>query len=61
MTTSTKSLSIRYTVAGYGATEKTAHLFMHKVIAAMESNGKYPMDGIVNVDGFVLGGVEQGI
>jgi len=34
---------------------------MHKVIAAMESNGKYPMDGIVNVDGFVLGGVEQGI
>ncbi len=26
----------------------------------MESSGKYPMDGIVHVDEFVLGGVEQG-
>ena len=33
---------------------------MHKVREAMESSGKYPMDGIVHVDEFVLGGVEQG-
>ena len=26
----------------------------------MESSGKYPMDGIVHVDEFVLGGAEQG-
>ena len=32
---------------------------MHKVREAMESSGKYLVDSIVNVDEFVLGGVEQ--
>ncbi len=59
MSTTTKSLSAWYTFAGYGVTEKTVHLFMHKVIEAMESSGKYLVDSIVNVDEFVLGGVEQ--
>ena len=59
MSTATKSLSAWYTFAGYGVTEKTVHLFMHKVREAMESSGKYLVDSIVNVDEFVLGGVEQ--
>ena len=60
MSTTTKSLSARYTAVRYEVTQNTAHLFIHKVREAMESSGKYPMDGIVHVDEFVLGGVEQG-
>jgi len=60
MSTTTKSLSARYTAVRYKVTQNTARLFMHKVREAMESSGKYPMDGIVHVDEFVLGGVEQG-
>ena len=60
MSTTTKSLSARYTAVRYEVTQNTARLFMHKVREAMESSGKYPMDGIVHVDEFVLGGVEQG-
>ncbi|GAA0751612.1 hypothetical protein GCM10009433_01830 [Psychroflexus lacisalsi] len=33
---------------------------MHKVREAMESSGNNPMDGIVHVDEFVLGGREKG-
>ena len=59
MSASTKSLSIKYTAVRYQETQNTARLFMHKVREAMESSGKYPMGGIVLVDEFVLGGVEQ--
>ena len=44
----------------YGVTEKTARFFMLKVREAMESSGNHPMDGVVHVDEFVLGGVEKG-
>jgi hypothetical protein len=44
----------------YGVTEKTARLFMHKVREAMASSEKYPMDGTVHVDEFVVGGKEAG-
>ena len=60
METSTKSLSASYMGVLYGVTEKTARLFMFKVLEAMESNGNDPMEGIVHVDEFVLGGVEKG-
>ncbi len=60
MSTSTKSLSARYTAVRYEVTQNTARLFMHKVREAMEYSGKYPIDGIVHMDEFVLGGVEQG-
>ena len=46
LTTSTNSLSARYTAAGYGMTKRITCLFMEKVRQAMESSGKYPMDGI---------------
>lgn len=59
MSTSTKSLSASYVGVRFGVTEKTARLFMHKVREAMESSGNHPMDGIVHVDEFVLGGREK--
>jgi len=60
MATSTKSLSASYMAVRYGVTEKTARLFMLKVREAMSSNENNPIDGIVHVDEFVLGGKEQG-
>lgn len=59
MSTSTKSLSASYVGVRFGVTEKTARLFMHKVREAMQSSGNHPMDGIVHVDEFVLGGREK--
>ncbi len=60
MATSTKSLSASYMGVRYGVTEKTARLFMLKVREAMSSSENNPIDGIVHVDEFVLGGKEQG-
>ena len=59
MSTSTKSLSASYMGVRFGITEKTARLFMHKIREAMESSGNNPIDGIVHVDEFVLGGKEE--
>ena len=60
MATSTKSLSASYMGVRYGVTEKTARLFMLKVREAMSSSENNPIDGIVHVDEFVLGGKEHG-
>jgi hypothetical protein len=60
MSTTTKSLSASYMGVRFGVTEKTARLFMLKVREAMTPSGNNPMDGIVHVDEFVLGGQEKG-
>lgn len=60
MSTSTKGLSASYMGVRYGVTEKTARLFMLKVREAMESSRNHPMDGVVHVDEFVIGGKEKG-
>ncbi len=60
MSTTTKSLSASYVAERFGVTEKTARLFMHKVREAMSSSGNFPIDGIVHVDEFVVGGKEEG-
>jgi len=60
MSTSTKSLSASYIAVRFGVTEKTARLFMHKIREAMKSSENHPMDGIVHVDEFVVGGKEKG-
>ena len=60
MSTTTKSLSARQMGVRIGVTEKTARLFMHKVREAMKSSGNYPIEGIVHVDEFVIGGKEKG-
>jgi len=60
MATTTKSLSARHIGVRFGITEKTARLFMHKVREAMSSSEKYPIDGNVHIDEFVIGGKEEG-
>ena len=60
MSTTTKGLSASQVGVRYGITEKTARMFMHKVREAMASSGRYPMDGEVHVDEFVVGGKEDG-
>jgi transposase-like protein/transcription elongation factor Elf1 len=59
MATSTKGLSASYMAERYGVTENTARLFMHKVREAMKSSENHPMDGLVHVDEFVVGGKEK--
>ena len=60
MSTTTKSLSASQAGVRYGVTEKTARLFMHKIREAMKSSGKNPIDGVVHINKFVLGGKENG-
>jgi len=60
MTTTTKSLSASQMGVRYGITDKTARLFMHKIREAMKSSGNNPIEGIVHVDEFVIGGKEKG-
>ena len=59
MATTTKSLSAMQMSVRYGVQESTARLFMHKVREAMKSSGNNPIDGIVDVDEFVVGGYEE--
>ncbi|MEB3801986.1 IS1595 family transposase [Flavobacterium columnare] len=59
MATTTKSLSALQMSVRYGVQENTARLFMHKVRESMKSSENHPMDGIVHVDEFVVGGHEE--
>lgn len=59
MTASTKGLSASQVAKRYGITRKTAWLFMHKVRLGMKSSQSFPIDGIVQVDEFVVGGKEN--
>ena len=59
MATTTKSLSALQMSVRYGVQENTARLFMHKVREAMKSSGNNPIDGIVHIDEFVVGGYEE--
>jgi transposase-like protein len=59
MATTTKSLSASQMSVRFGVRENTARLFMHKVREAMKSSENHPMDGIVHIDEFVVGGKED--
>lgn len=59
MSTTTKGFSASQISVRYGIRENTARLFMHKVREAMKSSSNFPMDGIVHVDEFVVGGHEE--
>jgi hypothetical protein len=60
MTTTTKNLSASQMDVRSGITDKTVRLFMPKVREAMKSNGNNPIEGIVPVEEFVIGGKEKG-
>lgn len=59
MATTTKSLSALQMSVRYGVQENTARLFMHKVREAMKSSENNPINGIVHIDEFVVGGHEE--
>lgn len=59
MATTTKSLSAKYVGVRFSITDKTARLFMHKIREAMRSSETHPMEGVVHVDEFVVGGKED--
>lgn len=59
MSTTTKSLSASQMSVRFGVRENTARLFMHKVREAMKSSENHPMEGIVHIDEFVVGGKEE--
>jgi len=59
--TCTKKSASSYAIARrYSMRQKTVSAFMQKVRKAMESSGKYPLKGDVEVDEFVVGGPEKG-
>jgi len=60
MSTSSQSLSSIQMGERYGIRQGTAWYFMQKVRRAMESSKKYPLEGLVHVDEFVVGGQEKG-
>jgi transposase-like protein len=59
MSATTKGLSSSQVSKRYSITRKTAWLFMHKVRKGMESSQTLPIEGIVHVDEFVVGGKEN--
>lgn len=59
MSTSSQSLSSIQMGERYGIRQGTAWFFMQKIRKAMESSGKHPLEGLVHVDEFVVGGQEE--
>lgn len=59
MSATTKGISASQASVRYGIREITARLFMHKVREAMKSSENHPVDGIVHIDEFVVGGKEE--
>ena len=60
MSTSSKSLSSIQVGKRYGIRQGTAWYFMQKVRKAMQSSQKHPLDEIIHVDEFTIGGHEEG-
>ena len=60
MSCTTKDLSSIQMSKRYGIRQTTAWLFMQKVKIVMASSKQYPMQGVVQVDEFVIGGQETG-
>ncbi len=60
MTTSCKSLSSVEFAERYGISQTSTWFFMQKIRKAMESSKKYPLEDLVHVDEFTVGGKEEG-
>jgi len=61
MSATTKSISAEQLAKVVGVNRKTALLFQHKVRLAMESSGKHPLQGDVEVDEAFIGQEEEAI
>jgi len=55
-----KGMSTLEIARQYGLTQKTSWYFKRKVQKAMQSSDKYPLDGDIEVDEFVVGAKEEG-
>lgn len=60
MSTSSKSVSSIQMGKRFDIRQGTAWYFMHKVRNAMKSSQKYPLEELVHVDEFTVGGKEEG-
>ena len=45
----------------YAMRQKTVWDFKRKIQSAMQSSGNYPLEGVVHVDEFYVGGEEEGV
>lgn len=60
MVTGKKGISSHELSRRLGLRQKTCWLFKRKVMEAMKSSGKFPLEGTVEVDEFFVGGPEEG-
>lgn len=60
MSTSSKSISSIQMGKRYSLRQGTAWYFMQKVRKAMKSSQKYPLEELIHVDEFTVGGKEEG-
>jgi hypothetical protein len=60
ISTSKKGISSTELSRKLGLRQKTCWYFKRKVMKAMESSGKHPLEGDVDVDEFFVGGQEEG-
>jgi transposase-like protein len=60
VSTNKKGISSTELSRKLGLRQKTCWYFKRKVMKAMESSGKYPLEGNVDVDEFFVGGQETG-
>jgi hypothetical protein len=60
VSTSKKGISSTELSRKLGLRQKTCWYFKRKVMRAMESSGKFPLEGNVDVDEFFVGGQEEG-
>jgi len=60
VSTNKKGISSTELSRKLGLRQKTCWYFKRKVMKAMESSGKYPLEGNVDVDEFFVGGQEAG-
>jgi len=60
MVNSSKGISSVQVGKRYGIRQSATWFFMQKVRKAMESSKKHPLEGLVQVDEFVIGGIEEG-
>lgn len=60
ITTSKKGANSIWLAERFGVNQKTAWLFRQKVMEAMESSGRHPLEGKVHVDEFEIGTPKKG-
>lgn len=61
ISTKKKGMSSMELAEEYAMRQKTVWDFKRKIQSAMQSSGNYPLEGVVHVDEFYIGGEEEGV